>query len=229
MLIGALAVAAVVGGTMVATGRPLDPWSTALALALAWATVAASRAGVLPSSRDRRADEPPAIGDGRLALDLVESELSRATHGGVFSVAVVEVGHAVLTGLADRRAARVMDDLVRALARDTRLDDRVCRASASDRDVVVVVLPDTGARGAAALTSRLHEQVRRHLVAAGVSPHDEVRTAVLTHPTDRRELLALRRRLEVLDGSQALIEDVRMRGRQPRPVDEPTMTIHLPE
>lgn len=229
MLIGTLAVAAVVGGTMVATGRPLDPWSVALAVALTLAGSAAARRGRVALGRRDGVDDTSTIGDGRLALDLIEAELTRSADGGVFSVAVVEVGHATFDGVADRRVARVLDELVHALARDTRLDDRVCHTAASDRELVLVVLPDTGVRGARALTARLHEQVRRHLVAADLSPGDDVRTTVLTHPADRRDLLALRRRLEVLDGSQALIEDVRIRGRRPRPVDEPTVTIQLPE
>lgn len=226
MLIGALAVAMAVGVTMAATGRPLDLWSAALG----GAVIAAVRTGLLPTPRRGRTHgNVSAVGDGRLALDLIEAELTRTTHGGVFSVAVVEVGHAALTGIGGRRGDGVMDELARALVRDTRLDDRVCRTATSDRDVVVVVLPETGSRGARALRSRFDEQVRRHLASAGLSPDDEVRVVVLTHPADRRELLALRRRLEVLDGSQALIEDVRVRGWRPRPVDEPTMTIHLPE
>lgn len=230
MLMGALAVAAVVGMTMLATGHPPDPWSAALAVAVTCAAWAAARTGIRPPAwRRRHHDEVAAVGDGRLALDLLEAELARATHGGVFSVAVVEVGHTTLAGVGERRAGRVMDELVHTLNRDTRLDDRVCRTASSDRDLVVVVLPDTGARGASALSSRLDEQVRRHLVAADLPPGDDVRTTILTHPTDRHELVALRRRLEVLDGSGALIDDVRVRGGRARPTDESTLTIELPE
>ena len=209
----ALVVATLVGAAMVRGGRLPDLPTVALVSALAVA-VGAGRPGRLLRARRGRTtfdevDPATGVGNARAVLALLDREAVRArSYGSLFSVAVLEVDRPVFAGLHPRRADRVLVDLVRGVATDVRTGDRVSRVSTSDRELVVVVLPDTGATGARTFAERLLARARRHLLTEGAPPHGHVRTEVLSHPDDAVGLTRLQRRIEVLDGTDALIRDV---------------------
>lgn len=210
---------------MLATGRPLDPWTAALTAALAVSIVST------PWTELRRrptpalfedVDERTGVGTTRAVLALLDRELDRTrNYGSVFSLAVLELDRAMFAALPPRRGTRVVSALVTGLAGDVRLGDRVCHASASDRELVVVVLPDTGAQGARTFVSRLVEHTQRHLAAEGVPFDGHMRAEPLSHPDDLAEMQRLQRRLEVLEGTEALIRDVEVRRRRHRRTADP--------
>lgn len=227
-----LVVAAVVGTGMLMVGRTLDPWTAGLAAPLTVAAVTLARGGRRATCGPRASlhgetDAATGVGNTRAALTTVDRELERArSYESVFSVAVVEIDHAAFSGLHPRRTHRVLADLLGGVARDVRLGDRVCRVQASDRELILVVLPDTGGQGARTFVDRLLGQVRRQLLAEDLLLDDHVRAEVMTHPDDLDLIQRLQRRLEVLDGADALIRDVSVRRlRSRRSAEDIRMTL----
>ncbi len=216
-LAGTAMLAAVgVGAAMLGTGHALDPGTASVGVLLVLATGAVAIGDLVPRRRipdlHDEVDADTGVGNARAALALLDRESDRArTYGSVFSVAVLEVERPLFAGLHPRRAHRVLVDLVRGVAGDVRAGDRVCRVPTTDRELVAVVLPDTGATGARTFAERMLAQARRHLLAEGLPPHGHVRTEVLTHPGDERGVALLQRRLEVLEGTDALVRDVTIR------------------
>lgn len=200
--------------SMVVGGQLPDPATAALVASLAVAVGAARRGGLVLHRRGRApalddVDPATGVGNARAVLALLDREVVRArSYGSLFSVAVLEVDRPVFAGVHPRRAHRVLVDLVRGVAADVRAGDRVCRVSTSDRELVVVVLPDTGATGARTFADRLLTHARRQLRTEVAPPDAHLRTEVLSHPDDRAGLDRLRRRIEVLEGTDALIRDV---------------------
>ena len=225
----ALATSAV-GLAMISGGHALDPWTAALGASLALVGVSLAQADLLPRRSDRQAldevDPETGVGNARAVLALLDREAARASaYGSVFSVAVLELDRVLLAGLHPRRAHRTIVDLVRGVATDVRVGDRVCRVSTSDRELVVVVLPDTGATGAHTFAERVLAHARRHLLGEGLPPHGHVRTEVLSHPEDVAGLRRLRRRVEVLEGTEALIRDVPTQALRPRRRVDPPVVV----
>lgn len=203
----------VVAALMLLQGHAPDPW-TALLVAAA-ATVVVTMAPRLRARRSPGAplhddvDPQTGVGNARAALALVDRELDRAAnYESVFSLAVVEFDHDLFASTPSRQVRRTMGTLYHGVADDVRLGDRVCRIEAADRDLMLVVLPDTGSQGARTFTERLLAQVEHHLATEGLSVVGMLRTDTLSHPGDDEALAALRRRLSVLDGADALIRDL---------------------
>lgn len=222
---GATTAAIALGGVMVASGHAVDPWTAGLtgAAALAVATApwqAMARRRRVPGLFDE--DGRTGVGTARAALSLMDRELERArTYGSLFSLTVLEIDRAVFADLAPRRAHRLVATMVAGLAADVRIGDRVCHATASDRELVVVVLPDTGGQGAHTFVGRLLTHAQRHLATEGLAFEGHVRADSYSHPDDLAEMERLQRRLEVLDGAEALIRDVAVRQRRARHTSEP--------
>ena len=166
------------------------------------------------------------VGNGRAALATVDRELARAeTHGTAFSLAVAEFDHEMFAVTSPRRARRILGRLFRGVADDIRLGDRVCRVQAAEHDLMIVVLPDTGTKGARTFTERLRSHAQRHLAAEGIRVDGRLRTRTLAHPGDADQIVDLQRRLQVLDGVDALIRDVAVRPvRMPRQPPEMVAT-----
>lgn len=224
--IAAAVVATGVALGMLGAGRPLDPWTmlvtAALAVSVASAPWAQLRRRATPALFED-VDERTGVGTARAVLTLLDRELDRTrSYGSTFSLAVLELDRAMFAGVTPRRTTRLLSGLVTGLAGDVRLGDRVCHASASDRELVVVVLPDTGAQGARTFVSRLVEHTQRHLAAEGVAFEGHMRAEPLSHPDDLPEMQRLQRRLEVLEGTEALIRDVAVRRRRHRRTGEST-------
>lgn len=173
------------------------------------------RAG--PSLHDD-VDAELGVGNGRAALATVDRELVRAqTHGSTFSLAVAEFDREMFADISPRRARRILGRLFRGVADDVRLGDRVCRVRAAEHDLMVVVLPDTGTQGVRTFTERLRSQAQRCLAAEGIRHDGRLRTRILAHPGNAQQIVDLHRRLQVLDGVDALIRDVAVRPvRMPR-------------
>lgn len=204
--------AAAVGGTMIARGDALDMATFVLAVTLAWgvASLRASR----PLGRRQPApglhdeiDRETGVGNARAALTLIERETSRAaSHGSLFSVVVLDVGRDTLAELHPRHSTRVLGDLLRGIADDVRSGDRVCRVATSDRELIVIVLPDTGAGGARLFTNRLVPHVRQRLAEQGGGSLDQaLRAEVVTGPDDGIAVERLQRRLQVIVGTEELV------------------------
>lgn len=210
--------AILVGAVMAQRSLAIDPWTAVLTGLVAIALVAAGAAGLLRAPRRLdplfdEVDRQTGAGNAQAALSLLDRELERAdVVGSIFSLAVVELDHALFDGMANRRAARTVGELVRGVVRDARLGDQVCRVAAADREMMLVVMPDTGGYGAHTFADRLLMRSQRHLVEQRIPFDGHVRAEVLTYPNDVEELRRLKRRLEVLDGVDALIRDVAVRG-----------------
>ena len=210
--------AAAVAVAMTTSGRAPDPWTTALAASLVLAGAALVRGGYLPRRRAPgtldEVDPDTGVGNARAVLSLLDRETTRArSYDSLFSVAVLEVDRLAFAGLHPRRAHRLLVDLVRSVATDVRVGDRVSRVSTSDRELVVVLLPDTGATGARTFAERVLAGAREQLLSEGAPPDGHLRTEVLSHPEHTAGLERLRRRVEVLEVTDALIRDVATTGR----------------
>lgn len=170
-------------------------------------------------------DRTTGVGNARAALTLIDREFSRSSnHGSVFSVTVVDMGREIFGDVHPRRCARILSDLVGGIAADVRVGDRVCRVDTSDRELIVVVLPDTGPEGARLFTDRLVAHTQRRLATEAVPLDRSLRTEVMTHPRDHEAIELLERRLQVLVGTEALIDGVRVPSRRhahPRAVGRP--------
>lgn len=228
--VGPLVAAASVGMVMAARGQGLDPFTFLLTMLLVWAAVSLRGSSLMrrrpaPGLHDE-VDHETGVGNARAALALLEREMSRAgTHGSLFSVVVLDIGREILADVHPRRSVRVLTDLLRGIADDVRAGDRVCRVATSDRELVVVVLPDTGASGARLFTNRLVSHVQRRLVAeGGVLTDQGLRTELVTAPDDHDAVERLLRRLQVLVGTEELILGADARSRRTGRVDRPERT-----
>lgn len=204
--------AAVLGGMMVARGDGLDPLTFLLALALAWCVSSVWAPSPLVGRRSApglhdEIDRETGVGNARAALASIERERSRAaSHGSLFSVVVLDVGRDTLAGLPPRHGTRILGGLLRGIADDVRSSDRVCRVRTSDREQIVIVLPDTGASGARLFTNRLVPHVRQRLVdESGRSVDQALRAEVVTAPDDGVAVERLQRRLQVIVGTEELV------------------------
>lgn len=204
--------AAVVGGMMVARGNGLDPSTFVFAVTLAWAVASMRVSRPLVGRRSASGlhdeiDQETGVGNARAALTLIERETGRAaSHGSLFSVVVLNVGRDRLVGLHPRHRARILGDLLRGIADDVRSSDRVCRVATSDREQIVIVLPDTSASGARLFTNRLVPHVRQRLADQGGRSIDQTLPAeVVTAPGDGVAVERLQRRLQVIVGTEELV------------------------
>lgn len=175
-------------------------------------------------------DHELGVGNGRAALAMVDRELVRARiHGSAFSLAVAEFDHELFAALSHRRARRLRGRLFRGVADDVRQGDRVCRVRAAGRDLMVVVLPDTGQRGARTVSEQLRSLAQQRLAAVGIGLEGRVRVRAMAHPRDTEQVVDFHRRLQVLEDAEALIRDIEVEPvRMPRrPAG--VRSIHLPE
>lgn len=212
-LVGVVAVAA----AMAIRGHAPDLLTGALTL-----LVVAGAASLRGAGLGRRGlglhdevDRETGVGNARGALSLIERETNRAAnYGSLFSIAVVDVSRTVFADVPKRRGTRILRELLQGVADDVRTDDRVCRVTTSDRELVVVVLPDTGASGAGQFTDRLLAHTQQHFVANAVPVDGSLRAEIMTQPDDHDEVRRFTRRLEVLLGAEDLIHHgIRVRSR----------------
>lgn len=200
--------AAVLTGLMLARGQTPDPPTVVLAL-LAVAGVANLRGAGLGRrglGLHDEMDRETGVGNARGALSLIERELSRAgNYGALFSIAVIDIGRAVFADTPKRRATRILAELLQGIAGDVRTDDRVCRVATTDRELVVVILPDTGASGARQFTDRLAAHTQQFLTTQALTVDGSLRAEIMTAPDDHDHVQRLRRRLEVLIGAETQI------------------------
>ena len=212
---------ALIGTVMLVRGQQLDLWTLALTLpalvgALAFGRVTGGTSPQGALLRSER-DEDTGVGNGRAALTVIERERDRAaSHGSAFSIAVVDIARDAFADLTPRRATRVLATLLQNVAGDVRIGDQVCRVGTSDRELAIVLLSDTGAEGARMFTDRLTSHTQRHLVAQGLPIDGLVRADTLTLPGDEDEVARFERRLQVLVGTEDLIQGVKVRQRKPR-------------
>ncbi len=192
---------------MVVRGHAPDPLTTVLTLlaVLGAASVRGTGLGRRGGLHDE-VDRETGVGNARGALSLIEREATRAeSSGSLFSIAVVDISQAAFADAPRRRASRILAELLRGVADDVRTDDRVCRVRTSDRELVVVVLPDTGAGGARQFTDRLVAHTQQHLAARALPIDDSLRAEIMTQPEDQDAIQRFTRRLQVLVGAEARI------------------------
>lgn len=216
-LIGVLAIVVV----MVVRGHAPDPLTAGATLLLAAAATGVRGAGLGRCLHDE-VDRETGVGNARGALSLIERETTRAgNYGSLFSVAVVDISRTVFGDVPKRRTTRILRELLQGVADDVRTDDRVCRVTTSDRELVVVVLPDTGTSGAKQFTDRLVAHTQQHLAAHTLPIDGSLRAEIMTGPDDHDTVRRFTRRLEVLLGAEDLIHHgVRVRSHPtvaPRP------------
>lgn len=234
--IGALAATACIGTTMLLQGRAVDPWSLLLVAPLLVTAASLGDRLRLPRRRARglhdELDPETGVANGRAALAMLDREADRSrNYGSVLSIAVLEVAQDALRTVPPRRGTRVWGQLLRLVADDVRMGDLVCRVPTADGEMVVVMLPDTGAEGARQFTQRLLAMAQRHLLAAGLPIDGHVSAQPLTRPGDDEAIARLQRRLQVLDGADALIRDVDVRTRRRRRAEgsRRTQPVGLPQ
>lgn len=118
-------------------------------------------------------DDETGLGNGRAFLHAVDRERARAArYSTLFSVVT-----ATFEAADGRKGAARMRDLGTRLAASARGSDRACHARDGERHVVAVVLPETGAEGAATVAANLERRVGEY--AAG-----SVALAQATFPGD---------------------------------------------
>lgn len=202
-LIGVVAVTVV----MVVRGHAPDPLTTVLTVLVVLGAASLRGAGLgRRGGLHDEVDRETGVGNARGALSLLEREATRAdNYGSLFSIAVVDLSRTVFAGLPRRRASRILAELLRGVADDVRTDDRVCRVTTSDRELVVVVLPDTGAGGARQFTDRLVAHTQQHLAARNLPIGGALRAELMTQPEDQDAIQRFTRRLQVLVGAEARI------------------------
>lgn len=206
-----LVATASVGMVMIGRGQGLDPFTCLFTLLLVWGVVSVHRSGLVQRrgacGLHDEVDAATGVGNARAALASLEREMSRAgSHGSLFSVVVVDIGREAFAAVSPRRGVRVLSDLVRGIADDVRSSDRVCRVATSDRELIVVMLPDTAASGARLFTDRLVSHAQRRLGAQlGTTVVHGVRAQVMSQPNDHDEVDRLHRRLQVLVGTEELV------------------------
>ena len=114
----------------------------------------------------------------------------------IFSVSTVAFPVSSLQG-SSRRAGRALRELAREIQQSVRLVDRVVHAVVDDRHMIAVILPETGAEGAAIFTTRLKERVTRRIAGEA-----EVIETTMTFPEDEEELARLREEMRRVDASE---------------------------
>lgn len=212
-LVGVVAV----GVAMVIRGHAPDPLTGVLTLLLVAGAASLRGAGLgrRGLGLHDEVDRETGVGNARGALSLIERETTRAgNYDSLFSIAVVDVSRTVFSDIPKRRGTRILRELLQGIADDVRTDDRVCRVTTSDRELVVVVLPDTGASGARQFTDRLVAHTQQHLAAHALPVDGSLRAEIMTQPDDHDDVLRFTRRLEVLQGAEDMIHHgVRVRSR----------------
>lgn len=206
---------------MTVQGRTPDPLTAVLTIlvVLGAASLRGAGLGRRGLGLHDEIDSETGAGNARGALSLIEREVTRAgTHGSLFSIAVVDISRTVFVDVTRRRIHRVLAELLQGVADDVRTDDRVCRVATSDRELVVVVLPDTGTAGARQFTDRLVAHTQQHLATHTLPVDGSLRAEIMTMPEDHEAIQRFTRRLEVLVGTETRIHHgVRMRARHDVP------------
>jgi hypothetical protein len=143
-------------------------------------------------------DDETSLLNARFFLQETDLELARSRrYQTIFSVSTVEFGGSAIDGSA-RQATRSLRDLARELQRSVRSVDRVVHALDGNRHTIAVILPETGAEGAAIFTARLVERVAGKLGSGATG----VTGATLTLPEDEEGLEALRAAMRRVDAAE---------------------------
>ncbi len=139
-------------------------------------------------------DDDTGVGNARALLHVADRELARSDrYGSVFSFIVVHVGRDAFEPVDDRQGMRALRRMCQTIESSVRATDLVTRVPLSDREDVVVVLPETGRTGAEELSGRLVVGAQGLLVEQGLAASNGAVTAeVITYPGDDDHLAAYR-------------------------------------
>lgn len=137
-------------------------------------------------------DDATGLYNARFLLQATDLEVARAgRYQTVFSVVVVDVPMAALSGLSRRRRHAVLRELGRQLQGSVRTVDRVVHGRDVDRHRFAAVLPETGEEGSRVFGARFADGLEAFLGVRGVDVSSLAWTAV-TMPGDDAGLAALR-------------------------------------
>lgn len=206
---------------MAGTGRVPDPWTALLTASAVLLLPHVSRTvrHHLPGLAVDRRPVPEPVGDATALLAALDWERHRTrAHGTTSGIAVLHVEAQAFAQLRARQARGLIDDVLAAVVDDVRGDDQVFRITASDREQLVVVLPDTPTLGVVTFSTRLVRLVEDRLLAGGLDVRGELRTETMSLTEDDEAVTRLERRLQVL-------EDAEERLRLVDPSEQPLASV----
>lgn len=135
-------------------------------------------------------------------LELARSNRYRT----IFSVAELTVERDAFRGLSKRRYRRALRALSARIRRAARTVDRTARLDEHTRDRILVVLPETDARGAAVFAGRLEAAARDTLAEAGCRiDNGLVAARSIAYPGDAGALADLREIAARIDAERRAI------------------------
>lgn len=190
---------------MAGTGRVPDRWTALLTASAVLLLPHVSRTvrHHLPGLGVERRPVADPVGDATALLAALEWEHHRTrAHGTTSGIAVLHVEAEAFARLRARRARGLIDDVLAAVVDDVRGDDQVFRITASDREQLVVVLPDTPTLGVVTFSTRLVRLVEDRLLAGGLDVRGQLRTETMSLTEDDEAVTRLERRLQVLEDAE---------------------------
>ena len=139
-------------------------------------------------------DDMTGLYNARFFVQDTELEISRSQrYQTIFSLSLLDVPGATLSGLSKRRRISVIKELSRMLRDSVRTVDRAVHCVDGDVHRFAVVLPETGTEGAGIFTARLADRVSAFLKERGAKlGEDGVVPQSLSFPQDADKLETLR-------------------------------------
>ncbi|HVA44510.1 MAG TPA: hypothetical protein VNF50_13595 [Acidimicrobiales bacterium] len=142
-------------------------------------------------------DDATGLLNARQFVIEVHRQLERARrYGTLFSMATTQIDSSVLTG-GRRRVRSQMAELGRAVKATTRQVDAAAHSTDGVVHRVVVLLPDTGAEGAAVFAARLERSLSGHLYLGQAAAGPSV--SPLLYPEDQDRIQAVLAQLHADD------------------------------
>lgn len=168
---------------------------------LVFGTAGGWAAARLRSTLDRlllrdETDDETGLGNARSVINVIDRERSRAErHAKLFSVVTATLQGGELDRLPPRRLRAKLRDLGERLAGGIRSSDHAAHLSDDGTHTLVLVLPETGAAGAATVAAALADRIGELL------PGTRISTDRATYPDDADGVALLLERVKALDAA----------------------------
>jgi GGDEF domain-containing protein len=152
------------------------------------------RASLLKLDLYDEVDDITGLNNARSFLQTIDFEMSRARrYQSFFSVSVVKVPVATFAGASRRHRHRALREIGMGLRSSVRTVDKVAYGHDVSYHVFAVVLPETGADGAAIFTERLSTRLEALLLTDGIE------SQTMTFPGDDLALQRIRNEFVDID------------------------------
>lgn len=133
-------------------------------------------------------------------LEDADLEVSRSNrYRTLFSVSELVVDREAFTGFSRRRYRKAIRELAQRVQNAVRKMDRAARVDGGDKDMFLIMLPETAREGASIFTGRLEIEAREYLTTMGCVVDARVRSRAIAYPDDPDDLATLRQEVAELD------------------------------